>query len=156
KTVLFTVLPGQPVGFFSAWEVMQADVADRQISEHRGQIKRLSALQKLAISALIELNGLLEAVLPVIDVSDVAVQARHAHAVFISMEDRAGGLSQFEGAFVLPVINPAVQRAADGASVIDITTGLLKDRQRLLILLNGRFVFAGEVKNVSHGASTLR
>src|SRR5215472_1170669 len=156
KAVFLAVATGEPVRLFRARKIIQADVADRQVPEHRGNIQRLATLQKLAISPLVQLDSFLKPVLPVVDVGDVAVQPRQTYPILVDMKDLARLLAQFESAFILPVIDKAVQRAADGAGVVHIAPGLFKDLEGSLILLDRLFVLAGEVKNVSQGARALR
>ena len=68
------MLAGQPVGLFRAIEIVQAVVTNGQVPEDRGNIQRFAILQKFLVGLLIDLHGLLEPVLPEINVGDVAVQ----------------------------------------------------------------------------------
>src|SRR5689334_6868924 len=150
------MLARQTVGLFRAGKIIQADITDSQIAQHRGDIQRLAALQKFAVRPLIEVYCFLKAVLPVINIGDVAIEPGQTEAVFMEVKDCTRLLSQLEGPLILAVINQAVQSAADSAGIVNIAAKLLKDGQRFLVFLDGLLVLPCEIQNVAYGAGALR
>src|ERR1051326_265079 len=150
------MLASQPVGLFRAIEIVQAVVTNGQVPQHRSDVERFAILQKFFIGLLIDLYGFLEPVLAKINVGDIAVQPRKPELVLMFVKNSACFLAQPEGPFILAVINQALQRAADGAGVVDVVAYLLENIQRFFIFHDRFLIFAGQVKHMTYGACALR
>src|SRR5215472_13449445 len=101
------MLARQPISLFRAIKIIQAVVADGEVPEHGRNVQWLAILEEFLVSVLIDLDGFLEAVLPKIDIGDIAVQPREPELVFVGMKDAARFFAQAERPFVLPAINQA-------------------------------------------------
>ena len=72
------------------------------------------------------------------------------------VKNSARFFAQPEAPLILADINKALQRAADGAGVVNVMAYLMENRQRSFVLDNCFLIFASEVKYMAHGARALR
>ena len=86
----------------SLLEIVEARVGHRHVAQRRRDVLRLAQLRELLVGAAIKSDRFVEAVLPVADVPDIAVEARQPQPVPVALEDPRA----------LPAPTPALRRSA--------------------------------------------
>ena len=88
------------IGLQGLSELIQADVAHRQVAQRDGDIFRLAPLAEFAVGALVGLERFREAILTVQDIADVQFQARQPHPISVLFKDLPRFLGVGEGLFI--------------------------------------------------------
>src|SRR5262245_25602115 len=133
--MVFTMLSGHPVRFFGLGKFVEADVADSQVAQDDRNVQGIAVLEKTFVSALIQLHGIIETILPVVDIGKIAVQPRQSKSVSEGAECRARLICQLKRSLVLSRIDERLHDAADGERSLKVISGLLKTRKRKVVFL---------------------
>src|SRR5215510_1534543 len=155
KAMVFTMLSGHPVRFFGLGKFVEADVAHSQVTQHNGDVQRIAVLEKTFVSALIQLHGIIETILPVVDIGKIAVQPRQSKSVSEGAECRARLICQLKRSLVLSRIDERLHHAADGKRSLQIISGLLKTRTRPVVFLYRLPIISIEGNHVPKSPGTL-
>ena len=137
-------------------ETVEADLHDRHVAERGRHVLRLADAGQLLVRAFVQHERFREAVLPVQDVADVAVEPGEAELVAVAFVDRARLGGPRQRLVVAAEADQALQRAVQRARDVDVAAQAEKHRPRRLVMFQRLRILAARVMDVTDGAQALR
>src|ERR1700722_3737616 len=146
--MLFTGLAGSRVRIQGFGKHVQADVASGHVAEDRGDGLGIVLQRRGMIGALVRGQGLLETILPVINVSKVDIEASQPQRISLAGEYPASARLRCEGPIVFTHKDERLNGTAQGAGHLVGLSGGFEKGCGLLVMVSGSGVLALDVKDI--------
>jgi hypothetical protein len=146
---------GPPRELQGALEVVEIPVNHRHVAERGRHILRLADPRQLRVGPLVQRERLVEPILPIEDVADVAIEARQPEEIPVTFEDGPCLYRRCERVVVAAEGNQALQRAVDGARDVHLVAAPLEQRPCRVVVLQRDVVLSEAERHVAQRPLTL-
>jgi hypothetical protein len=154
--VPLAVLASLGVGSESFLKIVEIPAHHGHVAEHGGYVLRFSYPGELFVCPAVLHERLVQPILSIQDIAQVAVETREAQQVSIPLEDCTRLLYRGERFIVSSEGNEALQRAVERAGDVHLPSQTVEQHPCGVVVLQRVLVFPEAVRDVTRGSESLR